>query len=224
MISNYREWSSQMKVVYRGGEGEIVEKKSRFICTVKPITSEDEAIEFVAEMKKKYWDARHNCMVYVLGDKYETARFSDDGEPQGTAGKPMLDVLMAKDIHNVVVVVTRYFGGVLLGTGGLIRAYQGSLIEGLNNSVIIEKHKGVKYSVKSDYADMGKIQYIVNTEGYYLRSTEYGQDVQAIIVVEKDDEQAFVNKLTEATAARAELEKIDDIDFALSEQNEYIDI
>ena len=215
---------NQYKTVYSGGEAEIVEKKSRFIATVLPVKNEEEALVFIESMRKKYWNATHNCSAYVIGEHHEIQRCSDDGEPSGTAGKPMLDVLLGENVHNIVVVVTRYFGGVLLGTGGLIRAYQGSLIEGLNNSVIIEKHKGVKYSVKSDYADMGKIQYIVNTEGYYLRSTEYGQDVQAIIVVEKDDEQAFVNKLTEATAARAELEKIDDIDFALSEQNEYIDI
>ena len=110
--------------VYEGGQGEIVEKKSRFIATVLPIETEEEALEFIAKMKKKYWDARHNCYAYVIGERQELQRCSDDGEPNGTAGRPMLDVLLHEDIHNTVVVVTRYFGGVLLGTGGLVRAYQ----------------------------------------------------------------------------------------------------
>ena len=120
-----------MKIVYQGGEGEIVEKKSRFIATVRPISSEEEAAAFVNEMKKKYWDARHNCFAFTLGEHHETCRCSDDGEPSQTAGRPMLDVLLKEDIHNVAVVVTRYFGGTLLGTGGLVRAYQKATQEGL---------------------------------------------------------------------------------------------
>ena len=101
------------KAVYEGKTGELVEKKSRFIATVFSIESEEEALEKVAAMKKKYWDARHNCYAYVVGDNNEIQRFSDDGEPSQTAGKPMLDVLLAQKIHNVLVVVTRYFGGTL---------------------------------------------------------------------------------------------------------------
>ena len=104
--------------------GEIVEKKSRFIATVKPVDSEEEASAFIAEMKKKYWDARHNCYAYVIGERKEFMRCSDDGEPQGTAGKPMLDVLLGEELYNIAVVVTRYFGGTLLGTGGLVRHIQ----------------------------------------------------------------------------------------------------
>ena len=111
----------EYKIVYCGGEGEIVEKKSRFIATVKPVDSEEEASAFIAEMKKKYWDARHNCSAFVIGEHNEIQRSSDDGEPAGTAGHPMLDVLLGEGIHNTAVVVTRYFGGTLLGTGGLVR-------------------------------------------------------------------------------------------------------
>lgn len=111
-----------MKIVYKGGEGELIEKKSRFIATVIPVNSEDEALEFIAAMKKKYWNASHNCFAFVVGENYELQRCSDDGEPQGTAGRPMLDVLLGEQIHNAAVVVTRYFGGTLLGTGGLVRA------------------------------------------------------------------------------------------------------
>ena len=111
-------------VVYEGGQGEIVEKKSRFIATVKPVETEEEAQVFINEMKKQYWDARHNCSAFVIGEHQEMSRCSDDGEPAQTAGRPMLDVLLKEGVTNVAVVVTRYFGGVLLGTGGLVRAYQ----------------------------------------------------------------------------------------------------
>ena len=213
-----------MKIVFEGGQGEIVEKKSRFICTVKKIYSEEEALEFVNEMKKKYWDARHNCMAYVLGDRNEIARFSDDGEPQGTAGKPMLDVLTVKDIHNVAVVVTRYFGGILLGTGGLIRAYQGAVNEGLAQSVIIERYEGVKYSVNTDYNGMGKIQYIINMEGYHLLDIIYTDAVELIVVVENDKCKSFENKITEATAARATITSVGNVSYGISDNGEYIEL
>ena len=126
-----------IKILYEGGIGELEEKKSRFIASTLPIASQEEALEFIEKKKKQYWDARHNCYAYVLGDHHEIQRFSDDGEPGGTAGKPMLDVLLGENIHNMVVVVTRYFGGTLLGTGGLVRAYSGAAKEGLANSVVI---------------------------------------------------------------------------------------
>ncbi len=112
----------ECKILYSGGQGELVEKKSRFIATVRPVSNEEEALAFIEEMRKQYWDARHNCFAYVIGERNELARFSDDGEPGGTAGKPMLDVLLGEGLHNTAVVVTRYFGGTLLGTGGLVRA------------------------------------------------------------------------------------------------------
>ena len=106
------------KIAYEGGQGEIVEKKSRFIATIRPVKTEEEALSFIAEMKKKYWDASHNCSAYVIGERNEIQRCSDDGEPGQTAGRPMLDVLLGEEIHDVCAVVTRYFGGTLLGTGG----------------------------------------------------------------------------------------------------------
>ena len=124
----------QYKTVLEGGTGEIVEKKSRFIATVRPVKNEEEALAFLEEMRKKYWDARHNCYAYSIGKNREFTRCSDDGEPSGTAGRPMLDVILGEDIYNVAVVVTRYFGGVLLGTGGLVRAYSKAVQEGLARS------------------------------------------------------------------------------------------
>lgn len=133
----------EYKTVYRGGEGEIVEKKSRFIATVRTVHSEEEVLAFIEEVKKKYWDARHNCFAYVIGVTNPTLRCSDDGEPAGTAGKPMLDVLTGEGLYDTAVVVTRYFGGTLLGTGGLVRAYQGAVKEGLQASTVITKQPGL---------------------------------------------------------------------------------
>lgn len=144
---------AKYKTVYEGGEGEIVEKKSRFIATVIPVKTEDEALEFIERTRKKYWNATHNCFAYVLGEQFEIQRCSDDGEPSGTAGKPMLDVLLGEEIHNAAVVVTRYFGGTLLGTGGLVRAYSGAVKEGLACSTIITKMQGVNYILEQTIQD-----------------------------------------------------------------------
>ena len=138
------------KILYKGGEGELIEKKSRFIATTRPVESEEEALAFIAEMKKKYWDATHNCSAFVIGDRQQIQRCSDDGEPQGTAGRPMLDVLLGEDIHNMAVVVTRYFGGTLLGTGGLVRAYSKSVQVGLEASEVIEKRSGFLLKMAAD--------------------------------------------------------------------------
>ena len=141
------------KTIYEGGEGELVEKKSRIIATVRPVETEEEALAFIEEMKKKYWDARHNCYVYSVGMNREATRCSDDGEPSGTAGRPMLDVLLGAGIYNAAIVVTRYFGGVLLGTGGLVRAYSGAVQAGLAASTVIEKHHGISSGDDGLYRD-----------------------------------------------------------------------
>ena len=152
---------TEYKIVYAGGEGEIVEKKSRFIATVVPVETEEEALAFIESMRKKYWNATHNCFAYAIGERHEILRCSDDGEPSGTAGKPMLDVLIGEELHNVAVVVTRYFGGTLLGTGGLVRAYASATQAGLSASKIITKRFGFKLKITTDYTGLGKIQYIL---------------------------------------------------------------
>ena len=155
----------EYKIVYTGGEAEIVEKKSRFIATVSPVKTEEEALAFIEATKKKYWNARHNCFAYIVGEQQELMRCSDDGEPNGTAGKPMLDVLTGAGLHQVVVVVTRYFGGTLLGTGGLVRAYSSSVQAGLASSQIVTRISGSKLQITTDYTGLGKIQYILGESG-----------------------------------------------------------
>ena len=161
------------RMVLEGGQAELVEKKSRFIANVRPVESEAEAVAFIDEMKKKYWDARHNCSAFVIGTKAELTRCSDDGEPSGTAGRPMLEVLLGEGVRNVAVVVTRYFGGVLLGTGGLVRAYSGAVKEGIAASKIGTMRYGVRLKICTDYNGIGRIQYILRQNGLEAEDTVY---------------------------------------------------
>ena len=188
-----------MKTVYSGGEAEIVEKKSRFIATVRPVSSEEEAVAFIAEMKKKYWDARHNCSAFVIGDRQEMSRCSDDGEPAQTAGKPMLDVLIGQKLKNTVVVVTRYFGGTLLGTGGLVRAYSAAVQEGLRESLIIEKHLCRKVRMSMDYTMLGKMQYLAAKLNLMILDTFYTDGVEMQLLVPDEQFQSFIKEVTEAS-------------------------
>ena len=203
------------KTVYEGGEGEIMEKKSRFIATVRPVSTEEEALAFIEEMKKKYWDARHNCYVYSVGKNREYTRCSDDGEPSGTAGRPMLDVILGEDIYNVAAVVTRYFGGVLLGTGGLVRAYSGSLQEGLKDSTVIEKIHGISMEIITDYTGIGKIQYIAGEKGLPILSSEYTDRVTLQLLIPADQVQAVEKAVTEGTSGRAKMKNEKDLYYAV---------
>ncbi len=204
----------QYKTVYEGGVGEIVEKKSRFIATVIPCEEEETALQFIEATKKKYWDARHNCSAYTIGLNNELERCSDDGEPQKTAGRPMLDVLLNEGIHNVCVVVTRYFGGVLLGTGGLVRAYQAATKAGLEHSTIITKQFGRKIRIVTDYNGIGKIQYLVANAGYTMLSTDYTEVVTAYVLVKPSEQESLIKKVTEATSGRAEISVEEELWFA----------
>ena len=203
------------RVVYEGGEGEIVEKKSRFIATVRPVETEEEAVAFINEMKQKYWDARHNCSAFVIGSRQEVTRCSDDGEPAQTAGRPMLDVLLREGITNVAVVVTRYFGGVLLGTGGLVRAYQSATQAGLAASKIIEKRQGKKLIIHTDYNGLGKLQYLFGQQKTAILDTEYAADVVLTILVPVEQKDFLYKEITEQTNGTAQMEWGEDAVYAL---------
>ena len=200
--------------VYKGGQGEITEKKSRFIATVRPVESEDEAVSFINETKKKYWDARHNCSAFVIGKRQELTRCSDDGEPAGTAGRPMLDVLLKENIHNAAVVVTRYFGGVLLGTGGLVRAYQQATKAGLSASEIIEKKDGAVLFIRTDYTGIGRLQYLFAQEKITVMDTAYEADVLVKAVIPENDKKRIEKTIIEQTNGTAKLEWGDEVTFA----------
>ena len=203
------------KTIYEGGEGELVEKKSRFIATVRPVETEEEALAFIEEMKKKYWDARHNCSAFVIGSRQEVTRCSDDGEPAQTAGRPMLDVLLREGITNVAVVVTRYFGGVLLGTGGLVRAYQSATQAGLAASKIIEKRQGKKLIIHTDYNGLGKLQYLFGQQKTAILDTEYAADVVLTILVPVEQKDFLYKEITEQTNGTAQMEWGEDAVYAL---------
>ncbi|HIS06082.1 MAG TPA: YigZ family protein [Candidatus Choladocola avistercoris] len=204
----------QYKTVYEGGTGEIVEKKSRFIANVRPVETEEEALAFIEEMKKKYWDARHNCSAYILGERQEQMRCSDDGEPSQTAGKPMMDVLDGAGLTNTAVVVTRYFGGTLLGTGGLVRAYSAAVQEGLKNSRIITKYWGTELLVGTDYNGIGKLQYLFGQRQIPILEAEYTDQVQFTVLVPVSRVQEIRKAVTEATSGQASMEEIRDLYFA----------
>ena len=203
------------KIIYTGGEGEIVEKKSRFIATIRPVATEEEAVAFINETKKKYWDARHNCSAFVIGNRQELSRCSDDGEPAQTAGRPMLDVLLREGITNAVVVVTRYFGGVLLGTGGLVRAYQSAVSEGLQHCVLLEKRSGMMLSILSDYNAVGKLQYLFVQNNLTVMDSTYSTDVLQKIMVPAEDKEKIQKAITEATNGSAHLEWGDTVDYGV---------
>lgn len=211
----------QYNTIYEGGEGEITEKKSRFIATVRLVKTEEEALSFIEEMRKKYWNATHNCYAYVIGERKETMRCSDDGEPSGTAGKPMLDVLLGEDLYNTAVVVTRYFGGTLLGTGGLVRAYSKAVQEGLACSRIITKHHGILLEIGTDYNGVGKLQYLFGQRGIPITDSRYAEDVKLQVLVPKSEENAVKKAVTEATSARASITDLKELYYA-SLEGEYL--
>lgn len=192
------------------GTAEIVEKKSRFIANVKPVASEDEAAEYIDEIKKQYWDARHNCYAYQIGERNQVQRYSDDGEPGGTAGMPILDVLRGRDIKNTIVVVTRYFGGTLLGTGGLVRAYSSAAKAGLANAGLIERIPHIRIKFTVDYTLSGKVQYEVMNGGHILEDSIYTDKVEFIVLCEVDMADKLIENVVNITGNKAVIIKEDD--------------
>ena len=203
------------QTIYQGGIGEVIIKKSRFISSVCPVETEEAALEFIEGLRKKYWDASHNCYAYIIGTKNPVMRCSDDGEPSKTAGKPMLDILVSHELTNLVVVVTRYFGGTLLGTGGLVKAYQSAAIAGLDNSRIIKKELAHRYELTTDYNLVGKLQYYISQEELPLLSSDYSDIVTLNILVPIGKVSTFQKKITELTSGTALLTEIEQVYFAL---------
>ena len=194
-----------VKFILEGGYGEIIEKKSKFIANVASVETVEQATEFIDNIKKKYWDARHNCSAFVLGDHNEVTRCSDDGEPSGTAGRPMLEVLLGAEVHNTVVVVTRYFGGVLLGTGGLVRAYTKAAQVGLANSKIATRVYGSEVLLEADYNNIGKIQYILGKYGITDYQSEFTDRVKLTAFLRQEKKEEILKEITQATAARCKM-------------------
>ncbi|MFJ5759618.1 YigZ family protein [Neobacillus sp. NPDC093182] len=188
-------------------EHEIVIQKSRFIAHIKRAENEGEAQEFIQTLKKKYWDATHNCSAYLIGENDQIQKANDDGEPSGTAGVPILEVLKKKKLKDTVVVITRYFGGIKLGAGGLIRAYGKATSEGLETAGIVERRLVQVIHVKIDYTWLGKVEKELRESEYIIKEIHYLDIVEVEVYVNEDQVTVFVDWLTELTNGQADLNK-----------------
>lgn len=211
------------KTLYRYGEDEIIINKSRFIGYAKPVETEEEALEFIEEISIKHRDATHNVYAYVIGETSNIQRFSDDGEPSGTAGIPALEVLKKEDLRNTVVVVTRYFGGIKLGGGGLIRAYTKGAKIAIDAAVIIDMVEHTKVKIRVDYTTYGRIENFLITEGYLVEDTVYDDAVNIYVLIRYDFLEEFENIMTELTSGTAEISRLDDEYVPMKNGDKYIE-
>ena len=205
------------KTLHEFGMDEVIIDKSTFIGYAKPIKSEEEAIEFVNEIKKKHKDATHNVWAYTVGKSMNIQRYSDDGEPQGTAGIPTLEVIKKEDLRDVVVVVTRYFGGIKLGAGGLVRAYTKGAKIGIEAAKAIEKVLYKPVGIKIDYNQLGKVQNEIMNMGYFIKDTVYEDNVEIIVYSRVSEVENITSKIIDITSATAQINIGEE--FYLSEQN-----
>lgn len=175
------------KTIKENSTAEIVEKKSKFIANVFYVESQEEANKYIEGIRKKYFDARHNCFAYsVLAEEGIVNRFSDDGEPSGTAGSPMLNILNSNNITNTLVVVTRYFGGILLGTGGLVRAYSDAAKKAIDSIELVDIEKGKEVLIEISYQDVEKLKYYLNKNSISIRDTIYKENVEVYVDIENE--------------------------------------
>lgn len=189
------------------GQNEIVIQRSRFIAHIDRVTSEEAAQQFIDKIKKQHWNANHNCSAYMIGENDQIQKANDDGEPTGTAGVPMLEVLKQRQLKDTVVVVTRYFGGVKLGAGGLIRAYSSATSEGLKAVGIVERSLAQIYKVTIDYHFLGKIENAIHSSSYTIKQMEYLDKVSLELFVTVGEEEAFEEWITNLTNGQAAIEK-----------------
>ncbi len=195
------------KTIKENASAEIVEKKSKFIGNIFYIETEEEAESIIKEIRKKYYDARHNCYAYKI-EKENISRFSDDGEPSGTAGSPMLSIIEGNGLSNVLVIVTRYFGGILLGTGGLVRAYSECTNKVIENSNIIQKQLGYEMKLYTDYKDLEKIKYYCRKNEIEITKSEYLEKVILNIELSKKAKEELESKIEKKEIEIEKLEKI----------------
>ena len=193
--------------VKEDGQSEIEIKKSRFICSFKRVTTEEEDKTFIQAVKKEHWKANHNCSAFVIGDKSEIQRSSDDGEPSGTAGIPMLEVLKKNELINVVAVVTRYFGGIKLGAGGLIRAYTQAVSHGLTEVGIVEGTLQQELAVAITYPQLGKLENFLELQQVTVKETRYTDQVIVVCMVDETDISQFKATVTELLNGQVTFEK-----------------
>lgn len=174
-------------------ETEITERKSKFIANLFPIESVEEAEELIKEVRKRYHDARHNCIAYRIVEKNQLIeKSSDDGEPSGTAGAPMLNILQKNNLANILIVVTRYFGGILLGTGGLVRAYSDSLLQAMEESEKVQKCQGIEMLTNIEYSEFDNFKYYCKNNNIFITNVEYGELIACKIELEDDKKEKLL--------------------------------
>ncbi len=208
---------SDYKIIYGDKEDvysdEIVEKKSRFIAYIKKVETEQEAVEFINSIKKKHYDATHNCSAFVIGKNKELMRSNDDGEPSSTAGKPMLDVLLGSGIVNIAAVVTRYFGKIKLGQGGLCRAYTDATKAGLAKCQVATMSLGKRVTIKTDYNTIGKILRELEQRGLGQEHSEYTDVIILTIIIPVNEVDELRDKIIELSAGKSQVEVVDEVYF-----------
>ncbi|GAA3969418.1 YigZ family protein [Thermobifida alba] len=192
-----------MRTIRRGGEHQIDIKKSRFICALARVADEDEARAFIAERRRLHWNATHNCTAYVLGEDGGVQRSSDDGEPAGTAGVPMLEVLRHRGLTDTVAVVTRYFGGIKLGAGGLIRAYGSAVSAAVDAVGVLERRSLPVMTVLADYQQAGRLESDLRESPHRVLDVRYGADVEVDVALDGTDPAEFAAWVAEITAGQA---------------------
>ena len=197
----------EYRTIKKAASAEFIERRSRFIATVRPVSTEEQALELIEQMRSRYHDATHNVYAYIISEN-NICRYSDDGEPSGTAGIPVLDVLRKEGLTDVAIVVTRYFGGILLGGGGLVRAYGASAKVGVDAGGIITRILCNVVKVETDYTTFGKVQYETLGKGYAVKDTVYGAEVSLFVYCPADDTQNYINFITDVTNARAVCEVV----------------
>lgn len=203
----------EINIILQDSAGELEDRKSRFLAVLHPVRTEAEALDYIAAVRKQYWDARHHCFAYITDDG-RTVRCSDDGEPQGTAGRPILDVLTGASLQDAVCVVTRYFGGTLLGTGGLVRAYSGAASDALRNAALLVRQEGLRLKLRMNYTDLGKVQYLLAQRDIPTTDSVYAEDVVLTVIIGKELETKLYDELNEATGARISFEEVQSVLFA----------
>lgn len=184
-----------MRTIKESANAEITVKKSKFIANIFPVNSEQEAKEAIEKLNKKYYDARHNCYAYIIEEKNNSIeRFSDNGEPSGTAGAPMLDILKNKNLSNIIIIVTRYFGGILLGTGGLVKAYTDASLEALDKAEIIELEYANKYKIEMNYNELRNFEYNLKSIKTKIISNEYNENVEIELIISEENMKTMQKK------------------------------
>ena len=199
-------------------DDEFIVNKSRFIGHAKPVETEEEALAFLAEMREKYADATHNCYAYIIGPNMGVMRYSDDGEPGGTAGMPIIEVMKARGVTNCCVVVTRYFGGILLGAGGLVRAYTQGAVVAINAAQVGVMHPTARYLMDVSYPMLSRVEFNLKSEPVIIEDKTFADVITLTILVRCTDEEQFVKRMVEISEGRIEPIRFEEMYMAWPEE------